>query len=619
MMRWSRYRSAALVTLFAILVSLLAFLLIKAFSRETSTYFESRDLIRQLKQLDARLDAKILKTRISDEYNYNLLAIPIADSSRRWDQLVAQNSSLESSSIWQARKKAYLDATAEKNKLIEQFQAHNTALRDDLETLSAIEDTIQTDLEPFSAEHPVETLSVLYSASKLTLSALEYAQHVTNGKADKIERQIQHLAAQKSSLPTALGPSIDKLIDQAKVVVNEQPQVNDLLDRIGFIPVAASLDGINEQLNEIQRRAELQDRQYLIYLSVCAALMAMLVFYLIIRQLRSYALINQMNSALQLSNERLEQRVEERTRELKEAQSELMDAARTAGMAEIATNVLHNVGNVLNSVNISADLVTRKIRSSKAQGLTKAVQLMNEHADDLGDFVSRDEKGKLLPAYLNQLAAAVATEQTEIIQELAQLSKSVDHIKEIVATQQSYAGAAKLLEAVNITDLFEDALRMNSGALNRHKVTVLKDYHPVPTFLGDKHRLLLILINLISNAKYAVSDLTNRDRDITLGVRVADGKTLRISVKDEGEGIAQENLTRIFTHGFTTRKDGHGFGLHSCALAALEMDGRLYVHSDGPGKGALFTLDIPLQTIHMQDERPALNASPTSAYSNIHQ
>jgi len=611
---WSRYRGHALVTLFVILVSFLAFLLMKSNARETSTYFDSRDLIRQLKQLDARLDAKIIKTRISDEYNYNLLAIPTADASRRWDQLAALNGNLDSSAIWQARKKAYLDATAEKNKVIEQFQEHNTALRDDLETLSSIEDTIQTDLEPFSVEHPVETLSVLYSASKLTLSALEYAQHVTNGKADKVERQIQHLTTQKNSLPAALVPSIDKLIDQANVVVREQPLVNDLLDRIGFIPVAASLDGINELLNENQRRAELQNRQYQIYLSVCAALMALLVFYLIIRQLRSYALINQMNSALQTANERLEQRVEERTRELKEAQSELMDTARMAGMAEIATNVLHNVGNVLNSVNISADLVTRKLRASKVQGLGKAVQLMNEHAGDLGDFVSHDEKGKLLPAYFNQLATAIGAEHTEVIQELAQLSKSVDHIKEIVATQQSYAGAAKLLEPLNITDLLEDALRMNTGALNRHKVTVLKDYQPVPTILGDKHRLLLIMINLISNAKYAVSDLSNRERDITLGVRVVDGRTLRLSVKDEGEGIAPENMSRIFTHGFTTRKDGHGFGLHSCALAAVEMNGHLYAHSDGPGKGAVFTLEIPLKTIHMQEEPAPANTSQLSAY-----
>ncbi|NVZ64921.1 GHKL domain-containing protein [Pseudomonas gingeri] len=611
MTRWNRYRSSALVALFIILVSLLAFLLVKVYSRDTSTYFESRDLLRQLKQLDGKLDAKVLKARISAEYNYNLLTGSTTESSRRWEQLVTLNATLDDSPIWQARKKAYLDATAEKNKLIEQFQLQNITLRDDLETLSSIEETIQKELEPSSVEHPVATLTVLYSASKLTLGTLEYAQHASNQKAERIQGQIDNLTTQRSALATTLTPSLDKLVEQVNLIVREQPLANDLLDRIGFIPVASSLDAINEYLNESQRRADLQSHQDHLYLTLCAACMALLVFYLIIRQLRSHALINQMNSALQAANERLEQRVEERTRELREAQSELLDTARMAGMAEIATNVLHNVGNVLNSVNISADLVSRKVRASKAQGLGKAVQLMNEHTDDLGHFVSQDEKGKLLPAYLGQLVTAISTEQAEIVQELAQLSKSVDHIKEIVATQQSYAGAARLLEPLNITDLLEDALRMNSGALTRHQVTVLKDYQDVPTLLGDKHRLLLIMINLISNAKYAVSDLSNRERDITLGVRVIDDTTLRISVKDDGEGIAPENISRIFNHGFTTRKDGHGFGLHSCALAAVEMNGHLYVHSDGPGKGALFTLEIPL-TLYRREEHTAVNASSSS-------
>jgi signal transduction histidine kinase len=274
-----------------------------------------------------------------------------------------------------------------------------------------------------------------------------------------------------------------------------------------------------------------------------------------------------------------------------------MDTARQAGMAEIATNVLHNVGNVLNSVNISADLVSRKLRTSKAQGLGKAMQLINEHQGQLGTFLTQDEKGKLLPGYLNQLVDAIAIEQQSMTEELAQLTKSVDHIKDIVATQQSYAGANNLMEPLHISELLEDALRMNSGALTRHHVTVVKEYNEVPQVMGDKHRLLLILINLISNAKYAMSDLSNRPRQMTLGVKIVEDSTLQISVKDDGEGIAPENMTRIFAHGFTTRKEGHGFGLHSCALAAIEMNGHLSAHSDGPGKGAQFTLQIPLKTV----------------------
>ncbi len=323
--------------------------------------------------------------------------------------------------------------------------------------------------------------------------------------------------------------------------------------------------------------------------------MALLMIYLAVRLVRSYAVINQINQQLQTSNERLEERVQERTRELMEAERELVDAARMAGMAEIATNVLHNVGNVLNSVNISAELVTRKLRNSKTLGLTKAVKMMNEHAEDLGQFITHDEKGRLLPRYFNELVDSIAAEQAVLIDELAQLTKSIDHIKEIVTTQQTYAGAARLIEPLNVSDLFEDALRMNSGALSRHHVTVIKEYQEVPAIMGDKHRLLLILINLISNAKFAMSHISEHPREITLGIRILDETTLSLSVKDRGEGISPENLARIFNHGFTTRKDGHGFGLHSCALAAVEMNGRLYVHSDGPGQGALFTLEVPLE------------------------
>ncbi|QXH97341.1 GHKL domain-containing protein [Pseudomonas ogarae] len=277
-----------------------------------------------------------------------------------------------------------------------------------------------------------------------------------------------------------------------------------------------------------------------------------------------------------------------------EAQTQLAAAARQAGMAEIATNVLHNVGNVLNSVNISADLVTRKLRTSKALGLGKAVQMMNEHAEDLGDFISHDEKGKLLPSYLNQLVDALAIEQQSMTEELGQLSKSVDHIKEIVAAQQSYAGTSSIAETVQIKELIEDALRMNAGIIAARQITVVRNFAETPLLLLDKHRVLLILVNLIKNASRAMDDKPELAHQIILQSEMHQGDSLVIKVIDNGEGIAPENLTRIFAHGFTTRKDGHGFGLHSCVLAAMEMGGSLEAHSDGPGTGATFTLKLAI-------------------------
>ncbi|WP_420232995.1 ATP-binding protein [Pseudomonas sp. ABY48] len=279
---------------------------------------------------------------------------------------------------------------------------------------------------------------------------------------------------------------------------------------------------------------------------------------------------------------------------MSQVQTELNAKSRQAGMAEIATTVLHNVGNVLNSVNVSAELVSSQMRTSKAQGLGKVAQLLSEHVHDLSDFLTRDHKGKMLPDYLLKLAKVVTAEQQGIIEELGQLTKGIDHIKTIVAAQQSYAVAVSIVETVPVAELIDDALRMSAGLLTREEVTVVKDIDDLPLLPLDRHRMLLILVNLINNAKQALDGVIDRSRCVTFSASLADGAVLRIAVADNGNGIAPEHLALIFSHGFTTRKDGHGFGLHSCALAAQEMGGSLSVRSDGVGQGATFILDIPL-------------------------
>jgi PAS domain S-box-containing protein len=274
---------------------------------------------------------------------------------------------------------------------------------------------------------------------------------------------------------------------------------------------------------------------------------------------------------------------------------QLMDMSREAGMAEVATSVLHNVGNVLNSVNISSSLVTSKIRASKVANLAKAVALLQEHANDLGTFVTQDPKGKQLPGYLASLAEHLATEQRDIIEEVKSLAQNVEHINEIVAMQQSYARVIGLLENLSIVELVEDALRLNAAALTRHQVQLVREYTDTPSMLVDKHKVLQILINLIRNAKYALDDGGKEDKRLTVRIAPTEQETVRISIRDNGVGIPVENLTRIFEHGFTTRKHGHGFGLHNGALAAKELGGSLSVHSEGRGCGATFTLELPLK------------------------
>ena len=599
MKTFPRRNLALLGAVAVLLASTLLFLYLKSSSSETSTYAESRDLIGRIKQLNAQWETEILKARIAISHNYDPLVTPLSEMTRLWQRFESMESShgRNDTPTWRASHEAYLAAIQEKTRLVEQFKSHNAVLRNSLAFLPTAEDDIQQPLTRLPDEDKLQLQNIATDTYDLLLSSLEFAQVTSDDRAADILLGLNKLGVNKQRLPEQFHSPIDILSNHIALILREQPVVNRLLENIEAIPVAERLDDITGLLNKDQQQSDAIDQRYHFYMLVFSTLLVLVLVYLAIRLMRSFGETQRVNKELQTANEVLEQRVEERTRELKDTQSELLDTARQAGMAEIATNVLHNVGNVLNSVNISADLVSRRLRSSKAQGLGKAMQLINEHQSDLGTFLTQNEKGKLLPGYLNQLVEAIALEQQGMTEELAQLSKSVDHIKDIVATQQSYAGANNLVEPLYISELLEDALRMNAGALTRHHVTVVKEYGDVPQVMGDKHRLLLILINLISNAKYAMSDLSNRARQITLGVKVVEDTILQISVKDDGEGIAPENMTRIFAHGFTTRKEGHGFGLHSCALAAIEMNGHLTAHSAGPGKGALFTLQIPLKPV----------------------
>jgi signal transduction histidine kinase len=279
--------------------------------------------------------------------------------------------------------------------------------------------------------------------------------------------------------------------------------------------------------------------------------------------------------------------------ELQEAHQNLVRASRQAGMAEVASSVLHNVGNVLNSVNVSANLLEERMRTSKASGLARVAAMLQEQGDQLGSFVASDERGKRLPTYLAQLSSQMLTDREAALEELASLVKSVEHIKDIVRMQQSYATHGGVVESVVVADLVNDSVRLNAEAFTRHGVTLACEFQEVPAITVDKHRVLQILVNLIRNAKYACEDSGKTDKRIMIRVTPC-ALGVAISVVDNGVGIPAENMTRIFSHGFTTRAGGHGFGLHSAALAAQELKGSLGVASDGPGCGATFRLELPI-------------------------
>lgn len=310
--------------------------------------------------------------------------------------------------------------------------------------------------------------------------------------------------------------------------------------------------------------------------------------------------VSRRTQALRRTNGKLAEEIREREQaesQLRNTQRRLLEAAHRAGMADVATDVLHNVGNVLNSINITTTRMIDLVVRSKVSSLARVVALIDEHRDDLGTFLTADERGRRIPAFLTEASRRLGAEQSQLAEMLDGLGKNVQHVKDTITMQQSYAKVSGMEEQVIMSEVIEDAIQINNAGLKRHKVRLVREYGEVAPLEVNKQKVLQILVNLLNNGKYALSHSKQEDKVLTVRLQSEGDEAVRIDVIDNGVGIAPENLNRIFRHGFTTKKDGHGFGLHSGALAAREMGGTLSVHSDGVDTGATFTLVLPMKRI----------------------
>lgn len=303
----------------------------------------------------------------------------------------------------------------------------------------------------------------------------------------------------------------------------------------------------------------------------------------------------------------LEMEIEERRRmqlEVDRVHRELLEVSRQAGMAEVATSVLHNVGNVLNSVNIGAIWMADSVKGSKAPALLKVAKMLNDHRADLGEFITTDPKGRQIPDYLHQLAEQLAREQTAQMAEVMQLKRNIDQIKEIVAKQQDYTYISGVKETVAVAEVVEESLRKAEYFFGDQRVEIIREFDPVPTLTIDRHKLIQILAHLLRNAHQACRESGRADPRIIIQINRST-LGVRISVNDNGLGIHPEQLPRVFHQGFTANRErqSHGIGLHSSILAAKELGMSLTAASDGLGHGATFVCEIPLAPVENESVR----------------
>ncbi|QQR91854.1 MAG: GHKL domain-containing protein [Myxococcales bacterium] len=294
---------------------------------------------------------------------------------------------------------------------------------------------------------------------------------------------------------------------------------------------------------------------------------------------------------LQTANEELEINLIK----MQKIQTELVQACRKAGMADVAVCVLHNVGNVLNSINVSANLIKEKLDKSKSSTLHQIVSALEQQDSDRQQRARDEEREKKMFRLLKLVDQSLGEEKMNINEELKSLQSNIDHVKVIVSQQQAHAKAVVgAVENTKISLLVEEVLRMNSSSFKRHHIAVQKEFHDEKFISIDRHKVFQIVVNLLSNARDALMDIDKDKRSITIRTASSD-QSVALEVEDTGTGINPQVAMKIFNYGFTTKVGGHGFGLHNSANAAKELGGDLTMHSKGIGQGAIFHLELPIE------------------------
>lgn len=267
--------------------------------------------------------------------------------------------------------------------------------------------------------------------------------------------------------------------------------------------------------------------------------------------------------------------------------------SRRAGMADVATNVLHNIGNALTSTSTSSTRLNDQVAQRERVDLGRLLELLPAEPHEMRRFMNEDKRAELVRPYLERVNNRLRTETTAMREELRVLGEGLNHIRHVIRAQQDLARAGKVIRTCTPRDLVETALRLT---VSQHPTfdLVTEVAGDLPTFDSDQHKVVQILGNLLLNARDAVVADSRGSRQIQVAARSVD-ETILFEVTDDGIGIPRENLDAIFRHGFTTKPTGHGFGLHSAANDAGALGGRLSVRSEGLGRGATFSLELPLR------------------------
>ncbi|MGF6590028.1 DAHL domain-containing protein [Pseudomonas sp. 2835] len=582
----------------ALLASVLVYLYLMSKADESDTYAQARDLIRQIKQNDSQWENEILKARITINYNYDPLVAPLLEMKRLWNAFehIEARHQHGDTPAWRTAYSDYQQAFEDKSRQVERFKSHNAVLRNSLAFLPTAADGIQAQLGQLADADTLRLHSIATDTYDLMLSSLEFAQRTTDDKAADILVGLNTLAVNKERLPAVFHAPIDTLSNHIALILREQPKVNQLLEQIEAVPLAERLDAITQMLDRDERAVLLIDQRYHFYLLVFSTLLVLLLLYMAVCLMRSFAEINRVNRALVGANDELEQRVERRTLALTQAstalqreiderkllESQLVQSEKLASLGQLAAGVAHEVNNPIGFV--SSNLGALDDYFGRLQGMLKAY---------------REAEPGLDPA---ALSASLATLRTEIeldyilddIPLLIRESKDgISRVGRIVKDLKDFSrvDSNQDWQWANLQQGIESTLNIVASEL-KYKADLVKDYAPLPEVECLPSQINQVIMNLVVNAAQAMGPQRG-----TITLRTGcDSEQVWIEVADNGCGIGADNLQKIFDPFYTTKPVGQGTGLGlSLSYGIIKRHrGEIRVHSE-VGAGTTFRIELPIR------------------------
>ncbi|MDM3888835.1 ATP-binding protein [Pseudomonas sp. BCRC 81390] len=597
-MKLNARRSLLLLAACAMLLaSVLVYLYWMSKSDESGTYAQARDLIRQIKQYDAQWESAVLKARTTTNYNYDPLVLPLMEMKRLWREFRTLEGRIEKTALpaWQAAFGDYQQAFDAKILLVSRFKTHNAILRNSLAFLPDAADVIQVHLGQLVDADALRLRRITSDTYDLMLSSLEFAQTTTEDKAADILVGLNNLSVNKERLPVDFQAPIDTISKHIELILHEQPKVDQLLGAIEAVPIAERLDAIALMLDRDEQAATLTAQRYHFYLLVFSTLLVLLLLYMGVWLMRSYAEINRVNRALVSANDELEQRVERRTQALGQAsaalqrevderrqlENQLVQSEKLASLGQLAAGVAHEVNNPIGFV--SSNLGALDDYFGRLQNMLKA------YADAENTLIPHGLSAELAKLrteieldYLLEDIPALIRESKDGISRVARIVKDLKDFSRVDSSQD--------WQLADLQQGIESTLNIVASEL-RHKADLVKDYQPLPQVECLPSQINQVVMNLLVNATQAMGAERGR---ITLRTGANDA-WVWIEVADNGCGIPAESLQKIFDPFYTTKPIGQGTGLGlSLSYGIIKRHGgEIHVTSE-VGIGTTFRVELPI-------------------------